>query len=93
MVCTVVNIRDEPCDEYCGRGSIYGNPFEIGVDGTREQVIARHKKWFALLLKDAKFIGMLETLKGKKLGCFCKNRLTEVSCHCDTIAEYVNTHF
>lgn len=86
-------MRSEPFDSYIGRGSVYGNPFEIGTDGNREQVITRYQKWFNFLVKDPKFLVLLETLKGKKLGCFCKNPLTEVACHGDIIAKYVNEHF
>lgn len=31
----VVHFKKEACDVYIGRPSIYGNPFEIGVDGNR----------------------------------------------------------
>jgi hypothetical protein len=30
-------------DIYIGRGSIFGNQFVIGKDGTREEVIEKHK--------------------------------------------------
>ncbi len=88
---TVVNIRREKCDEYCGRGSIFGNPYEIGRDGTREEVIARYReRWFPFLLKDKRVVEILKSFKGKKLGCFCKEPDREVACHVDCIAEYLN---
>lgn len=34
-----------PCGEYVGRPSALGNPFLVGRDGTREDVIARYRKW------------------------------------------------
>ena len=32
---------------YIGRGSDWGNPFRIGVDGDRAAVIAKHERWLA----------------------------------------------
>jgi len=83
----IVNIKSgKPYDIYCGRGSIFGNPYEIGVDGTREQVIERYKKWFNFLLRDKRFVDELNKLKGKTLGCFCVPQ----KCHCEVIIEYLN---
>jgi hypothetical protein len=83
---TVVNKNTEPFDVYIGRGSIFGNPYEIGVDGTREQVIARYEKWFNFLLRDSAFLEELKKLAGKRLGCFCKPQ----QCHGEIIAEFLN---
>lgn len=83
---TVVNLKKEDYDVYCGRGSIFGNPFEIGIDGPRDMVIKRYKEWFNHLLKDELFVAELKKLKDKKLGCYCK----PLACHCDVIAEHIN---
>jgi len=88
--CTVVNIRESQFDCYIGRGSIFGNPFEIGKDGTRGQVIDRYSTWFNHLLKDKTFQSALLLLKGKRLGCFCKQKGAPVRCHGDIIAAYLN---
>ncbi len=71
---------------YIGRGSIFGNPYEIGRDGTREEVIARYRIWFNFLLRDNQFRTALLNLRGKNLVCFCSPQ----SCHGDVIAEYLN---
>jgi hypothetical protein len=77
----VVNIKtDKDYDVYIGRPSKWGNPFVVGKDGTRKQVIERYKKWIVQqpdLLKD------LHELKGKKIACFCK----PLPCHGDVLAE------
>lgn len=83
---TVVNKRLQPYDTYCGRGSIFGNPYEIGHDGTREQVIERYKIWFNFLLRDPIFRAEVLKLKNKRLGCFCK----PLACHCDVIADWLD---
>lgn len=89
---TVVNKKYSAYDVYCGRGSIFGNPYVIGKDGTREQVITRYRdEWFPFLLNDKTFKAALLNLKGKRLGCFCKDPTKEVWCHCDIIAEYLNS--
>ena len=45
---TVINIRnDKRYDVYIGRPSKWGNPFVIGRDGTREQVIKKYRDWIA----------------------------------------------
>ena len=37
----VVHCKKEPYDIYVGRPSKWGNPFRIGKDGTREEVIKK----------------------------------------------------
>lgn len=87
---TVVNIKLEPCDEYCARGSIFGNPFEIGRDGTRDEVCDKFDRWFGFLVK-SKFVQQrLKEMKDNKLGCFCKQKNKFVRCHVDTIAKYID---
>ena len=38
----VVNLRKERFDVYIGRGSKWGNPFRIGADGDRVEVIRKY---------------------------------------------------
>lgn len=76
----VVNCKHSNFDVYCGRPSKWGNPFEIGKDGSRSEVIAKHMTYLRnnpALLRD------LHELDGKTLGCFCKPR----ACHCDNYVE------
>lgn len=77
---TVVNLRRESYDIYIGRGSIYGNPFHIGKDGNRKEVIEKYKEW---VLTQPKIIEKLEELRGKRLGCYCK----PAACHGDILIE------
>jgi hypothetical protein len=77
--------KDIPEDAiYVGRPSKYGNPFSIGKDGNREEVIAKYEKYLlnhTRLLKDIK-----RDLRGKDLVCFCK----PLACHADIIMKYAN---
>ena len=56
-------------DVYIGRGTVWGNPYRIGRDGTREEVIA---KYWKLRKDDEAFVAAVkEQLKGKRLACHC----------------------
>lgn len=85
---TVVNIKHNKCDAYIGRGSPFGNPFRIGVDGDREQVLAKYRTYFKRRLTDPKFRDSILSLKDKVLGCWCKPLL----CHGDVIIEFLETN-
>ena len=78
----VVNIRTEEYDIYIGRGSIWGNPFRIGKDGSRGECI---KKYRRMILERPDLLRRLPELEGKRLGCFCKPK----ACHGDVIVELV----
>ena len=69
---------------YIGRPSKFGNPFVIGKDGDRDQVIAKYRDWIATkpeLIEAAK-----TKLKGKDLVCFCSPK----SCHGDVLVVIAN---
>lgn len=84
----VVNKHKDKYDVYIGRGSLFGNPYVIGVDGTREEVIEKYAQQFNLALQDPIFKKAVLNLKGKTLGCFCKPQ----ACHGDVIVKYINEH-
>lgn len=76
----VVNLRKEPYDVYIGRGSIWGNPFKIGRDGTREEVVQKYGEW---IQSRPDLLARLDELKDKVLGCFCHPK----ACHGDVLIE------
>lgn len=78
----VVNCKTSSYDVYCGRPSKWGNPFHIGKDGTRKEVIAKFKTY----LFESELINDIEELRGKVLGCWCK----PLPCHCDILAKIAN---
>lgn len=71
------------------RSSIFGNPFIIGKDGSREEVIEKYRVYFYNRLANDKFFyeRVLE-LSGKVLGCWCKPK----ACHGDIIVEFLERH-
>jgi hypothetical protein len=84
MHALVVNIRSgQPFDVYVGRGrdSKWGNPYMIGRDGTREEVIEKYRQW--LLSQPALVEEVKRELAGKVLGCFC----APFACHAEILAE------
>jgi len=80
---SVVHCKKSKYDVYIGRPSIWGNPFEIGKDGTREEVIEKHEKW---IKTQPQLLSQLPTLKGKTLACWCSPK----SCHGDTLERMAN---
>jgi hypothetical protein len=76
----VVNLYKEEYTIYIGRPSKWGNPFEIGKDGSREEVLQKYKKY---ILKRPELLEMLPQLKNQTLGCFCKPK----PCHGDILIE------
>lgn len=86
---TVVNLRKEPFDVYIGRAGhghdgTFGNPFSQWDRATN---IAKFREYFLeRIQQDRDFKSKVLSLKGKRLGCFCKPK----DCHGDIIAEYLN---
>ena len=71
---------------YVGRPSPWGNPFMIGRDGSRAQVIERYRAWLAERARtDPKFRASLEVLRGKDLVCWC----APLACHADVLLEWL----
>jgi hypothetical protein len=58
-------VPDGTC--YIGRGSRWGNPFVIGRDGTRDDVIEKYAAWFETAGLDA----YLHEIEGRNLVCWC----------------------
>ncbi len=74
--------RTAPPDAiYIGRGTPYGNPFEIGPGQSRATVIARFKAEVVPTLD-------LEPLRGRDLVCSCWPK----ACHGDPIFEALYGH-
>jgi hypothetical protein len=73
----VVNIRHDEYDVRIDRRSRWGNPFKIGPDGTREEIIAKHMRYVRSERPD--LLERLPELEGKRLGCWC----APLPCHGD----------
>lgn len=69
---------------YIGRPSKWGNPFKLGKDGTREQVIELYKQH----LKDSGLVHCVSILEGKDLVCWC----APLACHGDVLLRLANAN-
>lgn len=79
----LVNIKyDKKYDVYIGRGSKWGNPFIIGKDGTRSDVIKKYNKW---IQNQPHLMNSLHELDNKILGCYCKPK----ACHGDILLKLI----
>jgi hypothetical protein len=68
---------------YIGRPSIWGNPFVIGKDGSRDDVIAKYETW---LLGNGQLVDQLAALAGKDLVCWW----APARCHGDVLVRLAN---
>ena len=86
---TVIHARDlAPGDVYIGRRDRWGkfeaspwaNPYRIGPDGTRAEVVEKYRPYIA---GRPDLLARLGELKGKRLACWCAPE----ACHGDVLAE------
>jgi hypothetical protein len=87
-MCKVLNARQvgkraAPDRVYVGRPTKWGNPFVIGRDGTRDQVITKYRAW---IMTQPALLAALPELRGKHLVCWCAPE----ACHADVLIELAN---
>lgn len=63
---------------YIGRPGPLGNPFIIGKDGTRKEVIEKYKNWAK---NNPEVLKWLPIIKGQNLICWC----SPLPCHGDIL--------
>lgn len=63
--------------------SVFANPFRVGKDGTREEVVQKYKAYITERLRDEEVQKQFSLLKGKTLGCWCHPD----PCHGDILLE------
>lgn len=89
---TVIHVRDmQPGDIYIGRAvprrglkaSKWANPFKVGKDGTRAQVL---NKYAGYVMAQPRLMRSLSEIRGKRLACWC----APDSCHGDVLADLVD---
>jgi hypothetical protein len=69
---------------YVGRGTKWGNPYVIGRDGTRVEVIQKYREYLAR--SPDLVAAMKRELKGRDLYCHCR----PLRCHGEVILEIAN---
>jgi hypothetical protein len=91
----VTNKRNGASGEYIGRPSPLGNPFVIGRDGDRDEVIAKYYDWLInILMTDlgnpaakelTRLRGIYEDMGELTLVCWCAPQ----ACHGDVIKHII----
>ena len=82
----LVNRHKSEYDIYIGRGSIWGNKFEINnaIGDTRQVVVEKYREWlYEQISTGAITIDDFLSLSSKRIGCSCSPLL----CHGDIILE------
>ncbi|HDY90016.1 MAG TPA: DUF4326 domain-containing protein [bacterium] len=82
----VVHCKKEPYDVLIDRNTKYGNPYVVGIHGSREECIEKfRKKAYA----NPEFLALVrKELKNKTLACWCKPK----ACHGDIYVEICDTN-
>ena len=96
----VKNVRDTCFGEYIGRpyqghpGSPLANPFHIGRDGSRQEVIAKFRQWLwkqiaagneMVLAEGKRLMELAHRPEGVHLICWC----SPLACHGDIIKAWL----
>lgn len=84
----VINLKlYAPFDIDCTRNGPLGNPFIIGRNGDRDNVIRLFRIYFYKRIeRDPTFRDLVWKCEGKVLGCVCKPQ----PCHVDVIKGYLD---
>ncbi|MBA3447555.1 MAG: DUF4326 domain-containing protein [Pseudaminobacter sp.] len=87
-MCRVLNARNAgksstETQVYVGRPSKWGNPFVIGRDGSRSEVVAKYRAW---VFEQPDPMVSLGELRGRNLACWC----APLACHGDVLIELAN---
>ncbi len=87
-MCRVLNARNAGKSStdrqvYVGRPSKWGNPFVLGRDGSRSEVIAKYRAW---IVEQPDLVASLDELRGRYLVCWCAPQ----ACHADVLIELAN---
>ena len=78
-----VGKRSSATQLYIGRPSKWGNPFVIGRDGSRADVIAKYRAW---IVAQPALMNALDELRDRNLVYWC----APLACHGDVLVELAN---
>ena len=88
----------KPENSVCvSRGTAWGNPFRVGIDGTAEECIWKFAKWMMpyahggtlkeFYISEANLRAIQIDLRGKDLLCWCDE---DAPCHADLLLAWAN---
>lgn len=78
----VVHCKRSKFDIYIGRPSKWGNPFEIGRDGDRDEVIRKYDDW---IRQQPELMNSIHELDDKILACWC----APLPCHGEILIKII----
>lgn len=71
------------------QSSKFANPYKIGKDGSREEVIIKYRNYITEKIKnDKNMLNELLSMKGKNLGCWCYPDM----CHGNILLELIDMY-
>jgi len=90
LMCRILNAKQvgeapSATRVYVGRPSKWGNPFVIGRDGSRDEVIARYRAW---IVTQPELMSALHELRGKDLICWCAPE----ACHAEVLKDFASAN-
>ena len=103
MNTTVVNLKHYEYDIYIGRKNQYyrveesplANPYHVGKDGNRDDCCEMYERLMRGRLEGKQKVywrRILMGLKGKRLGCYCKEKNKNVRCHGDILVKLIEEY-
>ena len=77
---------------YPPKDSIFANPFKVGKNGDREEVIAKYREYIIDKIESGEIpLEEVENLEGKTLGCWCHDiKEKGPPCHGDVLVEILS---
>lgn len=75
---------------YPKEDSLWANPYKIDKNTSREQVIEKYHQYIINKIEKENLYFELEKLRGKNLGCWCKEPGPNILCHGDVLVELLN---
>lgn len=79
-------------ERYPKKDSGWANPYKMDASKgvTREEVIEKYRLYITKrILLEPELEEQLSQLKGKRLGCWCKENACEVACHGDVLLSLI----
>lgn len=77
---------------YIGRPSLLGNPYRIGKDGVRAEIIAKYRIWLwqqiqerSGVYRELRRLAEIASSGDLTLICWCKRQDQEIACHGDLL--------
>ena len=87
-----VKTEHDKKERYPKKDSIFANPFKLkknkkNNEDNREEILALYENYIIEKIIDEELYDDLRMLKGKRLGCWCKEKGSDIGCHGDILVK------